>query len=78
MAGEFTLKIAGHVAQYAPEGKAEFALVADGRPLQDILKGMGMEKGLLRVLVVAGERVRPDYVPKEGDVVTLIAPASGG
>lgn len=75
---EFVVRIAGHVAEYAPEGRAEFRLPVDGRPISQVLREMGMKRELIRVLLVGGKRVAPDYVPVEGDVVTLVAPAAGG
>lgn len=78
MSEEFTLKIAGHVAEYAPQGRAEFTLPADGRPIKEVLRELGLKRELIRVLVVDGKRVPPDYVPTAGEVVTLVAPASGG
>ena len=76
--GEFTIRIAGHIAEYAPEGRAEFILPADGRPVVQVLREMGMKRELVRVLLVNGKRVASDYVPGVGDVVTLVAPAAGG
>ncbi len=78
MAQEFTLRIAGHVAEFAPQGQAEFRLPADGRPVAQALRDMGLKKEMLQVLLVGGKRVAPNYIPAEGDVVILVAPAGGG
>ena len=52
--------------------------VPEGKTLAEILTGIGIDPGLVAFAVKAGELRRLDYVPSDGDVLTLQPPVSGG
>ena len=54
-------------------------LVVDGSPtLREILAAVGIPDGLVAFAFAGGRIRRLDYVPSDGDVITLQPPVSGG
>ena len=54
-------------------------LVVDGSPtLREILATLGVPDGLVAFAFADGKLRRLDYVPVDGDVITLQPPVSGG
>lgn len=49
-----------------------------GQSLKDILEGIGINPGFVAFAVKDGKLKRLDYVPSEGEVITLQPPVSGG
>ncbi|MDH7512211.1 MAG: MoaD/ThiS family protein [Clostridiales bacterium] len=49
-----------------------------GVSLRDILAGIGINPAFVAFALKGGDVKRLDYVPAEGDVITLQPPVSGG
>ncbi len=49
-----------------------------GLSLRDILAGIGINPAFVAFALKDGDVKRLDYVPSEGDVITLQPPVSGG
>ncbi len=52
--------------------------VREGQTLAEILTGIGVDPRLVAFAVKEQELKRLDYVPADGDVITLQPPVSGG
>lgn len=73
------LRSAGHVGEYLPAGGEEFTVsLAGPRTMREILADLGVPHGLVMGVIVQGRRYGLDYVPADGDEVTLISPPAGG
>lgn len=76
--GAYRLRIAGHIADYAPGGQRDFELPADARTLRLVLMDLGLNPDLVRSVLAGGRRVSLDFTPAAGEEVVLLAPAAGG
>ncbi|MCZ7664730.1 MAG: MoaD/ThiS family protein [Thermoleophilia bacterium] len=52
--------------------------LAGPRTMREILADLGVPHGLVMGVIVQGRRYGLDYVPADGDEVTLISPPAGG
>ena len=48
------------------------------KPLQEIIKEMGIPSGMVMLASVNDEQKNFDYIPKDGDDIKFIPPISGG
>jgi molybdopterin converting factor small subunit len=71
--GELGRKLRPDVDEYTRRVEA-----AEGKTLAEILTGIGVNPGFVAFAVKGQELKRLDYVPSDGDVITLQPPVSGG
>jgi len=71
--GELRTKLQPDVDYYTRRVETEAGL-----SLKDILAGIGINPAFVAFALKDGELKRLDYVPSEGDVITLQPPVSGG
>jgi molybdopterin converting factor small subunit len=71
--GELREKLQPNVDYYTRRVETEA-----GQSLKDILTGIGINPAFVAFAVKDGKLKRLDYVPSEGEVITLQPPVSGG
>ena len=73
------LNVIGHGCQFFPDKKARHELeLPEPASIRDILVGLGVKPELIMAVFSQGESRSKDYVPGDGEEVTLISPPSGG
>jgi len=71
--GELRTKLKPDVDDYTRRVETEA-----GKALKDILTGIGINPAFVAFAFKDGQMKRLDYVPLDGDVITLQPPVSGG
>jgi len=71
--GELRMKLQPDVDYYTRRVETE-----EGKSLKDIIAGLGISPAFVAFALKDGELKRLDYIPSEGDVITLQPPVSGG
>jgi molybdopterin converting factor small subunit len=71
--GELRSRLQPDVDHYTRRVEAEA-----GKSLSDILIGIGLNPAFVAFAFKDGRVKRLDYIPSEGDVITLQPPVSGG
>lgn len=73
------LNVIGHSSQFFP-GKTTRLEVDLHEPasIRQILTSLGVKPELIMHVSSAGETHTKDYVPRDGEEVTLVSPPSGG
>jgi molybdopterin converting factor small subunit len=71
--GELRLKLKPDVDEYTRRLETEA-----GKSLREILTAIGIDPGLVAYGVKDGELKRLNYVPSDGETITLRPPVSGG
>lgn len=71
--GELRSKLQPDVDHYTRRVEAEA-----GKSLSDILTGIGLNPAFIAFAFKDGQMKRLDYIPSDGDVITLQPPVSGG
>lgn len=73
------LRVAGHVAEYFPEGRREFDLTPPaGSTVASLLDGLGVPSAVVMGATVDGVRRPLSHVVADGDTVVVLAPPAGG
>lgn len=74
-----TLRTRGYLQQVFP-GKKDTVEVemTEAMSVRGILNGWGIQSELVMVVLVDGVRQSLDYVPADGETVTVLPPVSGG
>jgi len=75
------LKVGGILREYLKPDVDEYTrrvVCEPGQSLRQILDSVGVRPILVAMAIVDGAIVKHDYVPKEGDVITLRPPVQGG
>jgi molybdopterin converting factor small subunit len=78
---EIEIKLWGNIAYHSPEAKGRFSLtksVDEGKTVQEVVEELKLPKGLNYIITVNGMAIEAEYLLKDGDVVALYAPSSGG
>jgi sulfur carrier protein ThiS len=71
--GELRSKLRPDVDYYTRRVEAK-----EGQNLKDILTSIGINPGFIAFAYKDGDVKRLDYIPLDGDVITLQPPVSGG
>jgi molybdopterin converting factor small subunit len=71
--GELRSKLQPDIDHYTRRVEAEA-----GKSLSDILTGIGLNPAFVAFAFKDGKIKRLDYVPSDGDLITLQPPVSGG
>lgn len=73
-------QIRGHSVAFFPGAQERFDLeLSEGAPLRAILSDrLQVNPHLIMGVLVNGSLSNKDYVPRDGDTVTLLSPPSGG
>ena len=71
--GQLRLKLRPDVDEYTRRVEIEA-----GKSLREILTGIGVDPAFVAFAVKDEQLKRLDYVPADGDVITLQPPVSGG
>lgn len=73
---EIAIRATSHLAEYVPSaGKVD---LNEGSDVEDLLSDLGIDSDLVMLVVVDGELGDIDSPLKDGAVVELIPPISGG
>ena len=78
---EIEIKLWGNIAFHSPEAKGRFSLkksVDEGKTVQEVVEELRLPKGLNYIITVNGMAIEAEYFLKDGDVVALFSPSSGG
>lgn len=74
-----TLLVSGHAVEYFPGKKSRHDLTIPGpMSISEILAFMGVKSEMVMYAFSAGKRRDKDYVPEDGEELTLITPPAGG
>jgi len=73
------LNVIGHGYQFFPGKKSRLEVdVPAPASVREILLGLGVKPELIMLVSSKGETRTKDYVPEDGEEVTLVSPPSGG
>ena len=73
------LRVAGHVAEYFPEGRREFDLTPPaGSTVATLLDELGVPHAVVMGATVDAVRRPLSHVVADGDTIVVLAPAAGG
>ena len=78
---EIEIKLWGNIAYYLPEDRGRFSLrksLDEGKTVQQLVEELRLPKQLNYIITVNGRAIETEYALKDGDVVALFAPFSGG
>lgn len=74
-----SLRTRGYLQQVFPEKKDTVDVELNGPvSVRGILAGWGIKPDLVMVVLVDGVRQSLDYVPSDGETVTVLPPVAGG
>lgn len=74
-----TLQTRGYLQQRFPEQKDTVTVTLESpKAMREIMQDLGINLDLVMVVLVDGVRKNLDYVPQDGETVTVLPPVSGG
>ncbi len=74
-----TLLVYGHGSEFFPGKKSRVEVEAPpAASVNDILDAIGVNRNLVMFVVSKGVRKDRDYVPLDGEEITVVSPPSGG
>ncbi|MBN1105856.1 MAG: MoaD/ThiS family protein [Deltaproteobacteria bacterium] len=76
------LRLYASLSRYMPVqgsgGQPEMAEVAEGTTIRELLEGLGVPLGAIKVIFLNGIHAKGEAVLKEGDRVGVFPPVAGG
>ncbi|MGE5486014.1 MAG: hypothetical protein ACM3X4_13460 [Ignavibacteriales bacterium] len=74
-----TLLVYGHGSEFFPGKKDRLEVEVPARAsVNEILDSLGVNRSLVMFVVANGIRKDRDYVPSDGEEITVVSPPSGG
>ncbi|MCR4426695.1 MAG: MoaD/ThiS family protein [Firmicutes bacterium] len=74
-----TVRVRGHAREFFPDQREEYDYeFSEGQTVSDMLAALGIKSELVMRVVVDGAVAPKSHVLRDGEVVTLLTPVSGG
>jgi sulfur-carrier protein len=78
---ELEIRLFATFREFLPEGSSTFSFKGafdPGTTVAKIMASLNLPPKVPKVIIVKGDLVQADYVPEEGDVISIFPPLGGG